>query len=553
MDLSKRHKSRWASLKTERSSWDSHWQELSEFFQPHLGRFTTSDRNKGTKKFGSIYDNTPTRAWRILSAGMMAGMTSPARPWFRLTLSDPQLAKKDAVQVWLSQVTEIMRGVYSRSNVYRGLHSMYGELGLFGTSVGLFAEHPTQLLHLHVLTAGEYAISTDAMSSGSSVYREFDMTVEQIVRQFGLAAVTESVRSLWNTGAYDKWVTVIHAVGYRENRDPTKIDQANKRFESVYFEVGAPEGKYLRVSGFDDFPAMTPRWATTSNDTYGFSPAMEALGDAKQLQHQQYRKAYAIDMMTDPPLVVPSSLRSQGVNRHPGGVIYADAANKDSIRTAFDVNLNLDHLLADIGDVRDRVNGSFYADLFLMMLSDDRSNITAREVVERHEEKMLMLGPVLERLQNEMLEPLIDLTFSRLARTGLLPPPPQELQGQDINVEFVSALAQAQRAVGVNAIDRLLVTVGAVGQLRPEAVDKLDQDKVIEAYADMLGADPDLLLPAADVAYIRKNRQQQQQQQMALEAAKVAQPVSAAVKTAAETDPNAARETISNMFSGYSA
>ena len=546
-----RHIQRWQGLKTERSSWDGHWKELAEFFAPHAGRFTTSERNDGKKKFGSIYDNSPSRAHRILSAGMMAGMTSPARPWFRLTLADVELSEQDAVQEWLSKVTDDMRGVFSRSNVYRGLHTMYGELGLFGTSVGLFAEHPTRLLHLHTLTAGEYAISMDMLSSGTGVYREFDLTVEQIVRAFGLANVSDSVRSLWNTGAYDKWRTVVHAVTPRESRDPTKLDAKNKPFESCYFELGAKEGQYLRVSGFDDFPALTPRWATTSNDTYGYSPAMEALGDAKQLQHQQYRKAYAIDMMTDPPLVVPSTMRNQAVNRHPGGVIHADLASKDSIRTAFDVNLNLDHLLADINDVRDRINGSFYADLFLMMLSDNRSNITAREVVERHEEKMLMLGPVLERLQNEMLEPLIGLTFARMARAGLLPPPPPELQGQDINVEFVSALAQAQRAVGVNAIDRLLVTVGAVGQLRPEALDKLDQDKVLEKYADMLGADPTILLPAGDVAYIRQQRAQQQQQQQAMEAAKLAQPVSAAVKTAAETDAGKAAETIGNMFSGY--
>ena len=103
-----RHKSqllqRWTSLQSERSSWISHWRELSDYLMPRSARFYKSDRNKGTKKHNQIFDNTASRALRVLSAGMMSGMTSPARPWFRLALPDEDLMDYGPVKDWLADV-----------------------------------------------------------------------------------------------------------------------------------------------------------------------------------------------------------------------------------------------------------------------------------------------------------------------------------------------------------------------------------------------------------------------------------------------------------------
>jgi hypothetical protein len=192
----------------------------------------------------------------------------------------------------------------------------------------------------------------------------------------------------------------------------------------------------------------------------------------------------------------------------------------------------LDFLLADIQDVRVRVKETFYEDLFMMIANDTRSNITAREIAERHEEKLIMLGPVLERLHNEMLSPLIDITFEKMIEAGIMPTPPQELQGVDLNVEFVSMLAQAQRAVGTGAVDRLLGTIGAMAQFKPEVVDKLDADQLVDKYSDMLGVDPDLILADDKVAIIR---QQRAQQQAAMQQAAMATEMANTAKTLADT------------------
>lgn len=526
---------RWGSLKQERSSWDSHWQELSTYFQPRAGRFIASDVNRGDKRWNNIYDSTGTRALRILAAGMMAGMTSPARPWFRLAIPDTALMEYAPVKLWLNEVTKRMRDVFARSNTYRSLHTMYEEIGLGGTAASIVVDDFDKLIRHHTLTMGEYAIGADNRREIDTLYREFNMTVEQIVREFGLKNCSQTVRSLYANKAYDKWVTVIHGIEPRHERDPRKRDSTNMPFKSVYFEAGGDSQTILRETGFKTFPTIAPRWAVTGADVYGYSPAMEALGDNKQLQHQQFRKAEAIDYKTKPPIAMPTSLMNKRNNTLPGGIVFADLGPNQKITSLWDVTLDLSHLREDIIDVRERINQAFYADLFLMLANDDRSNITAREVSERHEEKLLMLGPVLERLHNEMLDPLIDMTFTKMLENGLLPPVPKELEGMDLQIEFVSTLAQAQRAIGVQSIDRLLGTITAVAQIKPDVVDKLDADQLVDEYSEMLGVSPTIIVADDKVALIRKDRANQQQ---AEQAAQMMQPMADAASKMSQIDPN---------------
>lgn len=539
---------RWSGLKTERASWFGHWREISTYLLPRSGRFFVQDRNRGGKRHNAIYDNTGTRALRTLAAGMMSGMTSPARPWFRLSTRDPELAKSGAVRVWLDQVTGIMREVFAKSNTYRAFHSMYEELGAFGTATSLVMEDFSDVIRHYPLTTGEYCIAADSRGQVNTLYREFDMTVVAMVGEFGRGNCSNTVQSLYDRGSLDSWVTMVHAIEPRSDRDPTKRDSKNMAWKSCYFEIGGNPDSYLRESGFKTYPALSPRWAGIGGDIYGNSPGMEALGDIKQLQQEQLRKGQAIDYMTRPPLQAPTSMKAREVDMLPGGISFVDAGPTGGIRTQFEVKLDLEHLLMDVQDVRERVRGSFYADLFLMLSNQNDPRMTATEVAERHEEKLLMLGPVLERLHNEMLDPIIDITFARLLAAGVIPPPPPELSGQDLKIEYMSMLAQAQRAVGTNGVDRFVGNLGAIAQFKPDVLDKFDSDYWAESYSDMLGIDPQLIVPGDRVAYIRQQRAQAQAQAQAAE--QVPQQAQAA-KNLSQTDPNQLRDVMS-MFSGYS-
>ena len=545
--------SRWGALKSERSTWWSHWTEISDFVLPRSGRFFLQDRNRGQKRHNNIYDNTGTKALRVLAAGMMAGMTSPARPWFRLATPDDDLNKSPAVKLWLSQVTHIMLEVFAKSNTYRALHNGYEELGAFGTMASIVMPDFQNVIHQYPLTTGEFCLAQNWKGEVVTLYREFQKTVGEMVTEFGRDKCSLSVQNLWDRGSLDQWITIVHAIEPREDRDPTKRDSLNMPWKSVYFELNGTKDKYLSESGFKNFPAIAARWATSGGDIYGNSPGMDALGDIKQLQHEQMRKAQAIDYMTKPPLQVPASMKGRDIDTLPGGVSFVDQAGPaGGMRTAFDTRLDLSHLLGDIQDVRERIRGAFSADLFLMLANSTNTTMTATEVAERHEEKMLMLGPVVERLHSEMLDPLIETTFEHMLMAGIVPPPPPELQGMDLNVTYVSMLAQAQRAIATNGIDRFVGNLGQVASFKPDVLDKFDSDMWADKYSDMLGVDPEFVVPSDKVALIRTQRAQAQAQ--AQKIAQMEQAASAAQKLGTVQTPTGnAGNDVMQAFSGYTS
>jgi hypothetical protein len=275
---------------------------------------------------------------------------------------------------------------------------------------------------------------------------------------------------------------------------------------------------------------------------------MEALGDLNQLQQEQLRKAQAIDYMSNPPVIIPGEMKDDESSIAPGGVIFVGSTQQaQTIRSAFDVRLDLNALLADIQDTRSRINEAFYKDIFLMLTTTGTDRMTATEVAERHEEKMLMLGPVLDRLNNEVLDPLITLVFDRMLRLGLVPPPPPEMNGIALNVDYISILAQSQKAITTNAVDRFMTNLGVVAGMKPEVLDKVDTDRWADYYADALGVDPQLLVPGKEVAIIRQQRAEAAAQQQQMEQAVQ---MSQAAKNLGDMQ-SAAPQDIAGMFSGY--
>jgi hypothetical protein len=544
---------RWSALKNERSSFMDEWQDISTYLLPTNGRFFTQDRNNGKRKRNSIYDSEATAALDILAAGMMSGATSPARPWFKLETHDTDLNKYQPVKLWLDDVTNRMLRVFAKSNTYDALHEMYLELGGFGTGASIVLPNYQNVIHLYPLTTGEYAIAADAEGRVCTLYREFDMTVHAMVKEFGLKNCSSAVQSAYNSGNLDDWHTVMHAIEPRVDRDIKKADSRNMAWSSIYFEAAGNTDKLLRESGFHQFPAVCPRWTKVGGDIYGRSPGSNALGDIKQLQHEQLRKAQGIDYQSNPPRLLPLSAKNEEVNLLPGGVSYIEMNTMASgaVRNAFEVPIKLDHLLVDIQDVRRRIRSRFYSDLFLMINEVEVGKMTATEVAVRQEEKMLMLGPVVQRLNHELLQPQIDITFTHMAAGGALPPPPKELQGMDLSVEFVSILSQAQKAIGTNSVDRLLNTIGAVAALNPEAVDKLDADQLIDGYSNMLGVDPKYIVPGEKVAVIRQARAKAQ---AAAQASALAQQQSQTAKNLAQSptgDGSNGLQDLMNMYTGY--
>ena len=548
-DRLRRYEALRGQAKNERSSWEGHWQELANFLRPRAIRLDTSDTNSGRKRHNHIIDNTGLLATRSLAAGLMAGVSSPATPWFRLVPSDSSISTEPGPErEWLDLVETVMRAVFASSNTYNALHTIYDDLGVFGTSACMIEDDFDTVIRHTPLMIGEYSLTTDAKRRVNGMVREISMTVGQVVEKFGYDRCSQTVRNLYDRGDFLSTLDVVHVMAPRAARpaDPRKqVFTQNMAYDSVYYEAGANGGKTLRDSGYRTFRLLAPRWIARGNDVYGESPGMEALGDVKQLQHQHMRKGEAIDYMVRPPLQVPTRYKGAAAARFPGGIMYLDSTGpEDSIRSAYNVNMDLGALREDIADVRERVNSAFYRDLFLMISSDTRSNITAYEIAERNTEKLLMLGPVLERVHDEALSPLIELTFEAVLSANILPPAPESLQNTDLKIEFVSILAQAQKATGARSLDRLLNSVQLMANMNPEVLDKMNFDQTVDEYASMFAVRQNVVRSDDAVAALRAQRAQAQAQAQAQEQLRGA---AETAKIVGETDGAAVRQNLSGV------
>lgn len=502
-----------SQLKAERLSFEPHWRELSDFTRPRSTRFTASEVNRGDRRNSKIIDPAAVMAARTLSSGMMSGITSPARPWFRLATPDRDLMDYGPVKLWLETVEQRMNEVFNRSNLYQSLPLMYEDLGTFATGAMAVVADPQRVIRTVPFPTGSFYIANGPDLSVDTAVREFSMTVRQVITEFGMDAVSDTVKSQWNSGQYGQWVNVVHAVYPNLNPQSGKLEAKHKAYKSVYYEANSTDDKLLRESGYDEFPIMAPRWEVNGEDVYGSScPGMVALGSVKALQLLQRRKAQMIDKITNPPLQAPASIKSQGISTIPGGITYLSMSGAENeIKPLFQIPGGATNgLLEDIQDTRQIIDHAYFVDLFRMMQTVNTRSMPVEAVAEMREEKLLMLGPVLQRLDSELLDKLINRTFSVMAENNLLPVPPDEMQGMQLKVEYISVMAQAQKAIGVSSIERFIGFTSGIGQFKPDALDKINVDETIDAYAASIGVPPSVVATNEQVAQIRENRAQQQ-------------------------------------------
>lgn len=493
------YQKRLKTLQTERAPYFKLWQELSEYIRPDRGRFLTpqaKDQNLQSKK---ILDSTGTLAVRTLSSGMMAGITSPAQAWFKLEPAETQWQSNSHVLNWIKDVEKAMMGVFARSNIYNALHALYTELVIFGSAAIIIDSDEQDVLRAYPLTAGEYFLAANARQEIDTLYREFTLPLAQAAKRFGIENLSSDLQHRLKKEGDNAKASFIHVIEPNPHFNALKPEPFAKAYRSIVFEKeGSDNVPFTHIGFYEEFPVMCPRWSLTSNEVYGYSPGMEALPDIKQLQHEQKKKAQCIDKKVSPPLQAPTSMKNMAVNGLPGGVTFYDETRQQSgIRPTYEVNLPLNELLTDIEEVQKRIERIFYADLFLMISTKAAPNMTAREVEERHEEKMLMLGPVLERLHNELLDPLIKRSFAIMKRAGLLPMPPEGFKDIEIKVEYVSMMAQAQRSSDIIKLERLLEFAGKIKALSPEQQIDIDGNSILFKAAQLIGINTDFVqMPA---------------------------------------------------------
>ena len=537
--LRERCEKRYTALKSERdSNWLPEWKELGDFISPRSGRWNNSDTNDGKRRDQKIINPQATFAARTLGAGMHTGMTNPASPWVKFGTPDPGLMEFGPVKDWLFAAEKSMREVMARSNLYSVLPNRYSEEGIFGTAPMVVMPDDSDLLRSYPLAVGSYMLANNSRNQVDTLYRDFRMTARQMEQQFGKSKMDTASRNLLSSKP-DAWIDICHGIEPNDTREKGRKDNINMPFRSVYWEKGGDKDSMLRESGFKVFPVMAPRWDVLGEDVYGTGPGSMCIGTNKAIQLMERRKAELLEKGVRPPMGAPVSLKNQRASILPGSITYlndmqvgAKFAPLYEVQPAW-----LSALRGEIAADSSIIDTAFFVDLFLMISQMD-SVRTAYEIATRKEEKLLMLGPVLERQTDDLLDPLVDMYFNQMLEqsiprwTGmlpgapLLPPPPKELANMDLRIEFTSILAQAQKAIGVSSIERAIGFAGTVATVTQstEALDLLDSDEAMRQYFELIGVPPTLVRAGDMVEQIRTQRAQAQQaQQMQQELGSVIQ------------------------------
>ena len=530
--LRKHLEQRRGALRLIEQKHEPRWKELREYILPYRGRFLGEKPDEYKPDQSKILDSTPLTAIRMLSAGMQSGLTSPSRQWFKLTLHNWEQERSQRVDEWCNEVQSLMSRIMASSGFYRALHSIYEEIAVFGTGCLVIMPDWDHVIEVTTLSTGTYYLGRSTGSRIDTLYRDLWMTAGEIVSEFGEENCSAAVRSALESHR-DELFEVRHAI------EPDTMGASRFPWMSVYWEPGFGEDRLLRVGGYNTFPACAPRWMVGEADIYGYGPASEALPDVKTLMTMKRDFLTGIKKQVNPPVVASSQLIEGHVKTGPNMVTYTTGPVGPMVAPLYNINLNLADLAQSIEQYKNDVRKSMYVDLFMMLSEQDNGQMTAREVAERHEEKMLALGPVLESLEWELLIPAIDRIFDLMLERGIVPEPPEEIQGSDIKIEFVSILAQAQKMMGLSAIEQTVAFAGQIAQADPTVLDTLDTDTIVRTYQDLVGAPASLLREKEEVEQIRAERaaQQQRAEQLAQEqaAAQTAQTAAQGAKSLSET------------------
>lgn len=536
-----------------RREYEERWKEIRDFQLPFVGDFdNTADKtNPARRRDYKIAHGVAWQACQVFAAGIMSGLTPPSRQWFRFAYKRPDLnSNVDAMKV-LDERQEIVAYVLAKSNFYNSVHSCYMELPFGQAPLAVFYD-PQNGVRFQAMAVGTYALGVDGFGKVNTFARKYEMTLRQIIDCFGSENLPEKMRNLIdNENNLAKKFVVNWLVEPNDDRLPDKIDKLNMPYRSVYWLDNSEANEYLYVGGFEEWAIPVARYLVSGLEPYGRGPGWFAEGDSKMLQLLKKDFLTAVELQIKPAMKGSAQLLNNGgINLIPGGLTPVSDQTNQFVEPLFNVNLNLNDAKEEIIRTEDSIKRAYSADLFLMLDNLDNNRMTAREVMERTQEKLQQLGPVTERMQDEFLTVIITRVYNLIERAGGFPPIPDELADviteQDIEVDYISPLAQAQKMSGLVNIEQGIAQVAQMAQIWPEVTKKIDPLNTISKYFEMLGA-PAIMQRSNEVvqeliAQEQNEMARQQQLQENLAMAQAAAPAADAAKnlTEAANDTNPA-------------
>jgi len=503
---------RYGTLQTQRQNWESHWQEIADYIVPRKADITKK-RTSGDKRTELIYDGTAIHAAELMSASLHGMLTNAATPWFSLRYENDELNGDDEAKEWLEGATDVMYQHLARSNFQEQIHELYSDLVTFGTAVIFIENDNDDGFRFSTRHIAECYVSENEQGRVDTVFRKYKTTARAAVRQFGEQEVTQRIAKLNEQDPYAE-IELLHIVAPRDVRNPRKRNSANKPFASIHLD---PDDKMIiGESGFDSFPYCVPRFLKASFEMgYGRSPAMTALADTRMINKMSEVVIRAAQLQIHPPLMVPDDGFMAPVRTTPGGLNFYRSGTRDRIEP---LNIGANNPLGELQleQRRQAIRAAFYVDQLIL---GQGPQMTATEVIQRTEEKMRLLGPVLGRLQAELLQPLIGRCFEILSAQKAFAPAPAALRDGNIDIEYVSPLAKAQRSGDIQGILQMIEFLMPLMNLDQSVGDYLDTDGLAKHIIKVTGTPATVVRGDGEVLGLRQQRAQAMQAEAQLQAA----------------------------------
>ena len=492
-------------------------QELSEFFAPRMSKFIVSDVNKPIKKTKKIKDSVTIKAVNDFAAGMQSGATSAATRWFKCQMKSKELNKLHEVKIWCNDMEDLMRRILAGSNFYQNQLGVYKQFGSYGFAALQMEQDYETVVNFKLLPVGSYRYSKDHRGEPDTLCRNYKETADNIVDKYGYENCSEQVKAAFDTNNTEQLFELVYFVEPNKEYNPKSPLAKHKRFISATFEVGSD--KFLKLSGFDRFPFAIYEAEVNGEDNYPSNcPGIQALPDARQLMEQVKTYSSAMKKIAVPLMKGPASLQKQkGLTDSPGQIIPEDD-NGRGLSPVYEVNPQILQLKQHSDELKEVIKSHFYNDLFAVILNTAERGRTATEVNEVKEEKMVLLSPLLDQAHKGLRAVLVWIFYLCIA-TGIMPEPPEIIQKEEMEIEFVSTLALAQKVKGISSIERFTTfTVNLSQMIDPTLVYKINGDQIVDDYAEIANVNPEHVVSTDEVNKKRQEIAQKQAQQEQMQA-----------------------------------
>ncbi len=500
------------------STWRNRWYDIKTYISPFRGRFLRSSTEEytGTPEDLEILNNVAMGCSRVLRAGLMSGLTSPGTPWFSLTLSDEDFVNNEDAAVWLDELRQLIQRVMAHSNFYQSMENMYAELADFGVAAMIIEEDEDEVIRCVPLSVGEFQIDVDGKGKPNVLYRRFFLTADQIVQRFGRDKLPADLENDYIDQRNTKHL-VHHSIEPRSMRKLSHPLTDDMQYVSAYFLAKGydDEQDFLSYGGYRTQPFIAPRWAVVSNEVYGVSPGMEALNDVRLLQKETEIFYDLFEKASRPPMNASPETQRTGADINAGAVNIAQNV-EERMAPVFQPQLDMNGHLMVKENTEDAIKEAYYVPIFNSTMGVTKRQ-TAEEVIEKRSEKMVQIGPVLERFENEALNLLISRYVDILGDRDMIGEIPESFDEVHPNIQYNGLLVQAQKAADTQPLEQWLQFIAGLAEINPQIMDYVNMDEVAIGYARKTHVAPQFVRTDEAVAQMREQQAQAQQEQQGAE------------------------------------